>query len=272
MNQHPVVLVTGGSSGIGLATGSEFAHRGGHVWLLARDLARLRTALRQVKDACPSADQYCGVVAADVADQVQLEQALREVTERAGVPDIVINSAGTVQPGYFEELDLSLFRDMMEVNYFGALHVCKLVVPAMIERGSGHIVNVCSAAALLPVFGYTAYGASKHALRGLTEVLRLELKPHGVHVSIVYPPDTDTPQLAHENRYKPRETQAFSGGVVLSPSAVAQAIVDGIERDHFVITPGFETTALRRITGLLGDMQYPILDMVVSRARRSTRR
>jgi 3-dehydrosphinganine reductase len=225
--------------------------------------------LARVEHARSRPDQCCGLLQADVADEVQTNRAMAQVTERAGLPDIVVNSAGIVQPGYFEDLDLGLFRDMMDVNYFGTLHVCKALIPGMIARRSGHLVNVASASAFLPVFGYSAYSASKHAVRGLSEVLRLELKAHGVGVSIVYPPDTDTPQLVYEEAYKPPETRAFSAGVVVSPTAVARAIVSGVARTRFIITPGFETSAARRLTELLGDLQYPLLDLIVSRARRA---
>ena len=264
-----VVLITGGSSGIGLATALECAQRGADVWRVARDSGRLSAALAEVRSAC-GPEQRCGVIQADISDERQATAAVVRVTEAAGLPDVVVNCAGIVRPGYFEELELSHFHDMMDANYFGTLHVCKAVVPGMIERRSGHLVNVASFAALMPVFGYTAYSASKHAVRGLSETLRIELKPHGIGVSIVYPPDTDTPQLAFEDTYKPPETRAFNGGVVLSPALVARAIVAGTARNQVIITPGIEATVVRRLVELLGGLQYPILDFVVSRARKKT--
>ncbi len=163
--------------------------------------------LAEVRAACKHPDQRCGFVAADVADAGQAEAAVSEVTAQAGAPDVVINSHGIARPGYFQDLDLSVFREMMDVNYFGALHVIKAVVPGMIARRSGHIVNVASGAALVPTFGYSAYSASKYALRGLSDVLRVELKHYHIDISIVYPPDTDTPQLAEETPYRPAETE-----------------------------------------------------------------
>jgi 3-dehydrosphinganine reductase len=102
----------------------------------------------------------------------------------------------TARPGYFEEVPVAVFERTMAVNYFGTLYPLKAVVPAMVKRGKGAVVLISSGAGLMGLFGYTPYSPTKFALRGLAESLRAELKPTGVHVMIVYPPDTDTPQLA----------------------------------------------------------------------------
>lgn len=266
--QNKVVLVTGGSSGIGLATARAFAREGAHVWLLARNTAVLSEALEKVKACCKSPSQNCGFVSADVADPEQVNRAVSEVISQAGLPDIAVNSAGVTHPGYFEELDLPIFHKMMDVNYFGALHVIRAVIPGMIERQSGHLVNVASGVALLPTFGYTAYAASKCALRGLSDVLRVELKRYNIHVSVVYPPDTETPQLAWEAQYKPPETHDVYGGVVVSADYVAKATLDGVRRNHYSITPGFAMSAAGRMSSLLGDWQFAIIDPVIGRALR----
>ncbi len=203
-----------------------------------------------------------------MADPDLAAEAVAEVTRQAGLPDIVVNSHGATRPGYFQELDLAVFHELMDVNYFGALHVIKAVTPGMMERGSGHLVNVASGAAILPSFGYTAYSASKHALHGLSQVLRLELKPYNIHVSVVYPPDTDTPQLAWEAPYRPPETDAVYGGTVVSPELVARAILQGIRHHRFSIVPGWDMTAGAKAASLLGDWQFIVLDALLARARR----
>lgn len=264
-----VVLVTGGSSGIGLATARLLAAHGAHVWLLARDATRLARALTQVALESTAPEGSCGYVVADVADPQQVELAVAEVCSRAGVPDLVINSAGLTQPGYFLDLDLTVFRQNMDINYFGTLHVIKAVAPRMVARGSGHIVNIASLTGLIGVFGYTAYGASKFAVRGLSDALRAELKPHGINMSIVFPPDTDTPQLAFETPMKPFETKALASNArVLSAETVAVDILRGVARGRYMIIPGDEGKFLFRLSGLAGTTVYPIIDLLLSRARR----
>lgn len=266
--QDKIVLITGGSSGIGLATAQAFAREGARVWLLARDTERLSAAANQVIRAC-GGDQKCGFVACDVADDAQIRKALARVVEQAGEPDILVNSAGIVRPGYFQELDLPLYREMMEVNYFGALNLIKAVAPAMMARRSGHIVNVASGAALVPGFGYSAYAPSKHALRGLSDVLRIELKPYNVRISVVYPPDTDTPQLAGEAPYKPIEAKKiYEGTAIVSAEFVAGAILKGIKRNQYTIIPGLEMKAAALAARWLGDGQFAVLDWLIARAQK----
>ena len=115
----------------------------------------------------------------DVRHPEEVAELIEKVTHQAGVPDIVINSAGVAHPGYVQELDLDIYHWMMDVNYYGTVHVVKAVLPAMLERGSGYIVNIGSVASRIGVFGYTAYSGSKFAVAGFTDVLRMELKPHG---------------------------------------------------------------------------------------------
>jgi 3-dehydrosphinganine reductase len=152
--------------------------------------------------------------------------------------DVLVNNAGVVLPGRFLELPSAEFRRMMDINYFGAVHTCRAVLPSMVARRRGHVLNVASLAGVIGIYGYTPYAASKFALAGFSQALRAEMWPHGVGVSVCLPPDTDTPQLAFENQYKPAETKAIAGNVkTLSPDQVAQAMAHGIEKNQFEIYP-----------------------------------
>lgn len=267
-----IVLVTGGSSGIGLAVARLLAASGAHLWLLARREDRLNEALAEVEACSRTLDQRFGVIPADVSDEREVREAIARVNAEVGLPDLVINSAGITYPGYVQDLDISIFRSMMEVNYFGTVYVTKAVLPGMLLRGSGYIVNIASLAGLIGVFGYTAYGASKFAVRGFTDALRAEVKPYGIGVSIVYPPDTDTPQLAYENQFKPAETRALSSmNAVLPPETVAKAILDGVARRRYVILPGFESKLTYWLVSLSGTLAYPVVDWLIARARREMR-
>lgn len=256
-----IVLITGGSSGIGKALAILLSRAGARLWLLARG----KEALLQTQAQLSSESH---IVPVDVADWEQVQKAVDEIRRVSGAPDMVINSAGVTHPGYVQDLPIEIFHRMIAVNYLGTVHVVKAVLPAMIARGSGHIVNISSVAGFLGVFGYTAYGASKYAVRGFSDTLRAELKPLGIRVSIVYPPDTDTPQLAYEAPLKPPETKALAGNAgLMSAEAVAQAILRGVARGRYTILPGMETKLLYKLSHWLGDGVYPIMDWLIARAR-----
>ena len=260
-----LVLITGGSSGMGLALARLLAKEGANVWLMARRKDALETACKSLWN---SNGQKHGFISADVTDWEQVQAAVVHITREAGVPDVLVNVAGAAHPGYVQELPLETFHEMMDLNYFGTVHMVKALLPAMLERGSGYIVNFSSGAGFLAPFGYANYVPSKYAVRGFSDSLRLELKPQGIRVSIVFPPDTDTPGLATENRTKPYETlEAFSSEVV-SAEAVAKDTLKGMHRGQYTILPGFEISLYYRLVFLLGNAIYPILDFTLAQARK----
>jgi 3-dehydrosphinganine reductase len=260
-------IVTGGSSGIGLATAQLLAEHGARVSLIARDEGRLDEAARAVERAGEAG--MVGVASADVRDGPALRGAVDRLEEGLGPCDVLVTAAGHAHPGYFEQLDESVFREQMEVDYFGTLHAVRAVVPSMIERQRGHLVLVGSVAALIGVFGYTAYSPAKYAVRGLAETLRVELTPYGIVVACAYPPDTKTPGLDRENLLKPPETVRVSEAIKpIDAGTVARAIVRGIERDRLVITADFQTSALTRAAGLLGPYVRHTMDRTVRRVRK----
>lgn len=254
-------LITGGSSGIGLETARLLASRGLTVSLVARREDVLAAAAAELSGTVLTAS-------ADVSDQAALTDAIRSLEAQAGPVDVLVTSAGQARPGHFLELDDEVFRRMMEVDYFGTLHAIRAVAPGMARRGRGSIVAVSSGAALIGLFGYTAYGPAKFAVRGLMEALRSELKPYGVHVACVYPPDVDTPQLAEENEFKPAETAAISGAVKpLAPQVVARDIVKAIDDGSFAVYPG---RGMALLSGL-GPLLAPVVRRLVDRKVRSVR-
>jgi 3-dehydrosphinganine reductase len=161
---------------------------------------------------------------------------------------------------------------MMDLNYFGAVHMVQALLPDMLARGSGYIVNFSSMAGFLAPFGYTAYVPSKYAVRGFSDSLRLELKPLGIRVSVVFPPDTDTPGMAAENKTKPYETlEAFSSKLA-APTHVARGVLRGMQRRQYVILPGTDASITYRLVFLAGNAIYPIFDMLLAQARRKKSR
>jgi 3-dehydrosphinganine reductase len=160
----------------------------------------------------------------------------------------------------------------MDVDFFGVLHVIRAVIPGMIARQSGHIVNLSSGAGFVGWYGYSAYSSSKFAVRGLSESLRTEMKPFGIKVSVVFPFDTETPQLAYDDLHKPPETKVLSGlvGSPVKADAVARSIVKGISRGNFYIIPGLDIQALYFIYSAFPGIALPILDYLVSIALKRT--
>lgn len=267
-NRH--VLITGGSSGIGLALARRAAAAGARLSLLARDPAKLAAASAGLQAAIPSSPEIV-TLACDVSLESAVLAAVRSAEGVHGPVDILVTSAGTARPGYFEELPVAVFERTMAVNYFGTLYAIKAVVPSMRARRRGAIVLISSGAGLVGLFGYTAYAPSKFALRGLAESLRAELKPAGVGVTIVYPPDTDTPQLAEENRTKPPETRALTARAGLwTADAVARATLDGVRSGRFAVTPGCTLTALSWLHSLLAPALRWSFDRTAARAARKT--
>jgi len=263
-----IALITGGTSGIGLELARILAARGARLFLFARSQENLNKTINDLQTV--QAGEYHGIPT-DVSDANQVAQSVKQVIKMAGVPDLLVNCAGAAHPGYVQDLDLEIFRWMMDVNYFGTVFVIKAILPGMIERKSGYIVNIASLVAVVGMYGYTAYGASKFALRGFSDTLRMEMKPHGIQVSIVYPADTDTPQLTYENQYKPAELkqilQILPALDPIPPEQVARAIVGGIDRQKNVIIPDLGTSLFIKLINILGNGVYPVLDWLLARAQ-----
>jgi len=259
------VLITGGSSGIGFSLAKALAEAGASLTLLARDREKLEDAKKQILETNPGSN--IGLISADVTDFQELSTQLETHQKLLNTPDILINCAGVARPGYVEELSIDLFHWTMEIDYFGSVNMIKLLLPGMLERGSGHIINVSSIAGVIGIFGYTAYCGAKFAVKGFSDALRSELKPKGIRVSVLYPPDTDTPQLAWENQYKPKETKKITGSSKpISPDWVARQTLKDAARGKYAIVPGFEAKLMYFVSTRFGNWIYPIMDFMVRSA------
>ncbi len=264
--QH--VIITGGSSGIGKATAKLWAAKGANLTLIARSSEKLETAQAEINAVKFHQEQKILTEVADVSDRVQVENAISHAVDKIGFPDILITSAGISHPGYFQELPIDIFERTMAVNYFGSLYCIRAILPYMEQQKKGQIVLISSGAGLIGIYGYTPYCPSKFALRGLAESLRGELKPLGIQVSIVYPPDTDTPQLQVENQTKPLETKRITETAKMwLPEEIAEEIFKGIQQKKFAITPGIEMTLLSRLHSLLASGLNWYFDRIVNHTK-----
>jgi 3-dehydrosphinganine reductase len=231
------VLVTGGSSGIGLELARALVREGARVCIAARDQARLQNAVREL-----AKDGDAHSVIMDVASPEAIGTGVKAAVDALGGLDLLINNAGYALPGYIDELDDRAYVEMMAVNYFGPMRLCRACLPHFIEQGAGRIVNVTSMLGFMGTFGYSAYSASKYALSGFTEALRQDVLPFGVRVHLCYPPTTKTPGLERENQDKPPEAWAIEGKTrAFPPADVARAILKGVRAGRFHILVGVDS-------------------------------
>lgn len=261
------VLITGGSSGIGLAFAKHLAGLGANIWILARRLDVLAAAKQEIEASRLDESQHVGTLAADICDREIVTAVLKAHLEQHGAPDILFNGAGITHPALFVDTPIEIFDDIIGTNYLGTVNVIRAFLPAMLARGSGHVAIVGSGAGFIGIIGYSAYCSSKFALRGLADVLRVECKPSGVKVHYIAPADTQTPQLDYENQFKPAVTREFVGSnsVVHSPEEVAVAVARQIERGKYMIVPAAEARLYYNITNSFG-LFYPIVDLLVDKA------
>ncbi|KAM3568649.1 hypothetical protein VYU27_009232 [Nannochloropsis oceanica] len=240
-----VVLITGGSSGIGKAVAKEALGQGAQLILLARSMPKLEEAQRELYASLPShlPPPSIILISQDVSEGVApLADALcGPVKAVGGKVDVLINCAGTSVSGAFDALPEAAFHDMYKANVLGSICPTRAVLPYMKDQRSGSIVFVSSQAGQVGIWGYSAYSASKFALRGLAQALQMEVHPFNIFVSIVYPPDTDTPGFETENESKPTETALISGpGNVFEASHVARDLLSGVKNRTFSITTGLD--------------------------------
>ena len=256
-------LITGGSSGIGLALATRLVRDGHAVSLLARDAAKLAAARERILALAPSAQVLTYSV--DVGDREACADVVRRAIGQGGPPSWAIACAGIVKPYRFLDQPFSAHQEQMQTNYFGSLNFAQAVVPPMIANGGGKLVFVSSAAAICGVYGYSGYGASKFAVRGLAESLRVELRPEGIAVTVVYAPDTDTPQLAAERAERSAITARIAdAGGLWQPQAVADAVIGGALRGKFVVAPGLPVRLLHLLQGLVAPVFRWRQDLIIA--------
>ncbi|XP_013886276.1 3-dehydrosphinganine reductase [Austrofundulus limnaeus] len=244
------VVVTGGSSGIGKCIAIECYRQGAFITLVARDEEKLLRAKKDVEKYAINDKQVVLCVSVDVSsDYTQVENVIKQAQEKLGPVDMLVNCAGTAISGKFEEMEVERFKEMIELNYLGSVYPTRAVITTMKERRMGRIMFVSSQAGQIGLFGYTAYSPSKFALRGLAEALQMEVKPYNIYVTMAFPPDTDTPLLAEENKSKPLETKLISEtSGVWQPDQVAKILVRDAVQGNFSSSVGPDGYMLSALT------------------------
>ncbi|XP_069469791.1 3-ketodihydrosphingosine reductase isoform X1 [Ambystoma mexicanum] len=244
------VVVTGGSSGIGKCIAMECFKQGAFITLVARDENKLLQAKKEIEKCAINDKQVALCISVDVAkDYGQVESVMKQAQEKLGPVDMLINCAGMAIAGNFETVPINDFVRLMEVNYLGSVYPSRAVIGTMKERRMGRIVFVSSQAGQIGLFGYTAYSPTKFALRGLAEALQMEVKPYNIYITVAYPPDTDTPGFAEENKTKPLETRLISEtSSVCQAEQVARVIVKDAIQGNFNSSVGSDGYMLSSLT------------------------
>ncbi|MHA1256789.1 MAG: SDR family NAD(P)-dependent oxidoreductase, partial [Promethearchaeota archaeon] len=196
-------LIPGGSKGMGKATAKLFVEKGGSVCIIARGME----ALKETQDECnklkSEESQFIEIISCDTTDMDKLKPRITEFIKKHKVPDYLFNFVGYAYVQYLEKLTLDDFKKNMDVNYYGQLVPTLIILPYFLEAKEGYITFTSSVMGFYAIMGYATYVPSKYAITGLAEVLRHELLPYNIKVSILFPVDTDTPGLAEENKLKP---------------------------------------------------------------------
>ncbi|MGB0938966.1 MAG: SDR family NAD(P)-dependent oxidoreductase [Colwellia sp.] len=235
------VVITGGSSGIGLAMAKLYCQQDYNVVLVARNEERLNKAVNSCKALCKE-EQKVLSFSVDTTNKEALNACAQEIHTSLGQVDILVLSAGIVDCKRMIDHDDESFEKLFKTNVVGARLAAKAFLPHMIENKSGHICFVGSLGGLISTYGYSTYGATKFALMGLAGAMRKELVEHNVGVSVLCPGEVATEMTANEADIILPQTRFVKDiGGTLSADYVARSAIKGIKKNQFIIVPGFKS-------------------------------
>lgn len=249
--KNKVALVTGASSGIGEAIAVALAREGATVILTARDHQKLE----DVRQQCIRSGGDAWVHAAEVSDEAQMQKLADAVHAKHPALDILVNNAGVVMGGFSWEVEAADWRRLHDINVMGVVHGIRVFVPQMIaRRQGGHIVNMASVSGLVGTRGMGTYSASKFAVVGLSESLRMELSRHKIGVSVVCPGYVKTPIQSKVKMVGTlgspdslaRVAKEFDK-TTLMPETVATRTLRAIRRNEFIAAIGKEAVLVRTL-------------------------
>ena len=215
-----VVLITGASSGIGLTVAKQLAAAGAHVLLVARTQEKLE----EVKQEIEAAGGKASVFPCDLNDMNSIDECAKSILAQVGHIDILINNAGrSIRRAVAESIDrFHDFERTMQLNYFGAVRLILSVLPHMIDRKDGHIINISSIGVLANATRFSAYVASKAALDAFSRCLSAEVHAHNINLTSIYMPLVRTPMIAPTKMYNYVPTLSTDQAADM----VARAIID----------------------------------------------
>lgn len=266
--QSKHVLITGGSAGLGLEIAkriASFPHS--TVSIVARRKSALDESKQQIIDYAKLHGNENPIVhteTCDVCDESSVSRAVSVLCERVGPVDVLLSNAGSAPTGYMFEQKTSSYREAMELNYMGTIHVLKSVVPSMMRRKQGEVYFIASSCSMVSYVGYMSYAPTKYAIKGLADGMRNELYPYGIHVGCVYPPNMNTPGFEVENATKPAEGLFIEKYLesVYSPEVCADKVVKSIRKGLWHIVCDFSAWSLVVSNSSIGPRNNIFLDLL----------
>jgi NAD(P)-dependent dehydrogenase (short-subunit alcohol dehydrogenase family) len=258
-------FLTGGGSGIGLRLAEMLAQR--KVRLAIFDL-QVSDGVRRRLDGLAPGSVFHQV---DVRDAEGLEAAVRKAVAEIGAPQLAINCAGVQRARVFDEMTAADFNFVVDVNLRGSRNFAAAILPHL--SSGGRLVFLASLAGLVANYGYAAYNASKFGVVGLASALRIESKPRGIAVTVVCPPEVETPMVAEERRTAPAitmQTKQFAGVVALDD--LCNDILRGAERGEFMVVTGFKAKLTRFLARLVPRLMNRMTDRMVAGGLRELQR
>jgi NADP-dependent 3-hydroxy acid dehydrogenase YdfG len=236
------VLITGAASGIGRSTSIAMGKLGCRLFLTDIDENGLK---RTVEGITGPGGNVCLARALDVGDYQMVKDFAQEIHAGYGSMDILVNVAGVALFSQIEDMRHSDWEKVIKVNLWGVIHGLECFVPEMIRAGrGGHIVSVSSAAGLIGLPWHTVYSGTKHALVGMSESLRYDLRKHNIGVSVVCPGlvKTELMQTAeiHARKEETNKLRALAPKMAITPEKVADIIIKAVRTRKFLVVPSFE--------------------------------
>ncbi len=239
-----VVVVTGAGSGMGREVALELLRRRARV--AAVDINE--TTLQETATLAPGAPEAIATFVVNITDRAAVEALPQAVLDRFGAVDGIINCAGIIQPFVrLNDLDYAAIDRVMDVNFRGTLYMTKTFLPWLLKRHEAHIVNVSSMGGFMPVPGQTIYGASKAAVKLMTEGLHSELRDTPVRVSVVFPGAVATNITANSGVETPAAAPGAKEYKTLAADKAARIILDGMAKNHYRILVGSDAKMLDRL-------------------------
>ncbi len=262
------VVVTGGSYGLGKEIARCFVQEGANVYIIARDPVKLDATVQELTSQVRRGRRVKGF-AADVSDREEVFRAIEAIALEGPGIDVLVNNAGIVIPGYFENIPVDAYETVWRTNYLGAVNATKAALPHLLKQDESAVTFTSSLVGVHGLFGYSTYGPTKAALINLAEAVRAEMRGKGVQVSVLCPPDTDTPGLEAEKKVRPPETDAISGSAREMPAdEVAACFMRGFKAGKFLIICEFMGKFLYRVNGIAPRFVDFYMNVTVALSRR----